>query len=87
MTALKPRMQPITRTGVCDKWHPGEPAEVYNKCDDEGFVISRSCHICDRVRKSQGKTPRGAFRKPLEPYGVVRLNWIPPERALQECEP
>jgi len=82
LSAIKPRMQPITRTGVCDKWHPGVPAEIIDKVDDTGMITGRECRRCRSIRTSRRKNPRGAAVKPLAPYGVVRLDWIPPERIL-----
>lgn len=63
------------RLRTCDKWHPDAPSEIT-------FWVNRmECKACRRVRyKTNPPTQREKKLKTIgKPYGVVPLNWRPPE--------
>jgi len=55
----------------CHIRHPNEPGEFVEWVDRRRTRLKRVCKLCKRLAKAKFQAGR--------PYGVIPLNWKPPE--------
>lgn len=68
-----------TRLDACDTWHPETPARFKlhkSGKDSHGNYRHRQiCIECQRIKVMEHRHRMASQR----PYGVIRLNWAPPQ--------
>lgn len=68
-----------TRLKSCDRWHAETPARLVSQKsgrDRQGNYRYRFCCAeCARIKVAEKRHNRALNR----PYGIIRLNWAPPQ--------
>jgi hypothetical protein len=66
-----------TRLPACDRWHPGTPSRIARHSAGRESAAGKPqfrhvCLECQQLRII-------GYRQLVKPYGIVPLNWTPPE--------